>query len=98
MGIVYGAVHAGTGKRAAIKVLSPSYCRDPGAVERFEEEARLVNDVHHPNIVEVYSLGELPDSRKYMAMEWLDGESLSDRIDRGRIPPGEAVEILDGSV
>ncbi|HEX5062628.1 MAG TPA: serine/threonine-protein kinase [Kofleriaceae bacterium] len=96
MGIVYGAVHAGTGKRAAIKVLAPTFCRDPATVERFEQEARLVNDVHHPNIVEVYSLGELADGRKYLAMEWLEGESLSDRIDRGRIPTPEAIEILDG--
>src|SRR5262245_24430138 len=96
MGIVYGAVHSGTGKRAAIEVLAPTFCRDPATVERFEQEATLVNDVHHPNIVEVYSLGELADGRKYLAMEWLEGESLSDRIDRGRIPPREAAEIIDG--
>jgi serine/threonine-protein kinase len=96
MGIVYGGVQAGTGKRAAIKVLSAQYCRDVATVERFEQEARLVNDVHHPNIVEVYSMGTLPDGRKYMAMEWLEGESLSDRIDRGKIPAAEAIVILDG--
>src|SRR5262245_47968958 len=96
MGIVYGGVHPGTGKRAAIKVLSATYCRDPQTVERFEQEARLVNEVHHPNIVEVYSFGELADGRKYLTMEWLEGESLSDRIDRGRIPTPEALPILDG--
>lgn len=96
MGIVYGAVHGATGKRAAIKVLSASFCRDPATIERFEQEARLVNEVHHPNIVEVFSLGALPDGRKYIAMEWLEGESLTDRIDRGRIPTPEALEILDG--
>src|SRR5690242_150055 len=94
MGIVYGAVHTATAKRAAIKVLAPSFCRDPAIVERFEQEARLVNDVHHPNIVEVYALDALPDGRKYMAMEWLEGECLTDRIDRGRIPTPEALWIL----
>jgi serine/threonine protein kinase len=96
MGIVYGATHAATGKRAAIKVLAPQFCRDHAIVERFEQEARLVNDMHHPHIVEVYALDELADGRKYMAMEWLEGESLSDRIDRGRIPTPEALGVLDG--
>jgi serine/threonine-protein kinase len=95
MGRVYGAMHPRIGKRVAIKVLGPQFCRDTATVARFEQEARLVNDIHHGNIVEVYDLGELPDGRKYMVMEWLVGESLSDRIDKGPIPPAEAVEILD---
>jgi serine/threonine-protein kinase len=96
MGIVYGGVDAGTGKRAAIKVLNPLYCRDPSTVQRFEQEALLVNDIHHDNIIEVYAFGETADGRKYIAMEWLEGENLSDRIDRGRIPPPESIALLDG--
>jgi serine/threonine-protein kinase len=96
VGIVYGGVHTGTGQRAAIKVLHEMYGGDPGMVQRFEQEAMLVNGVHHPNIVEVYAFGEVADGRKYIAMEWLQGESLSDRIDRGRIPPRELVAILEG--
>ncbi len=95
MGRVYGAMHPRIGKRVAIKVLGPQFCRDTATVARFEQEARLVNDIHHGNIVEVYDLGELADGRKFMVMEWLVGESLSDRIDKGPIPPAEAVEILD---
>jgi serine/threonine protein kinase len=96
MGIVYGAMEPATGKRAAIKVLAPQFCRDAQTVARFEQEAHVVNEVHHPNIVEMYGVGELADGRKYLAMEWLEGESLSDRIDRGAIPAKEAIEILDG--
>jgi hypothetical protein len=96
MGIVYGARHPRIGKLAAIKVLGSQFCRDPSTVERFEQEARLVNEIRHPNIVDIFMFGELGDGRKYIAMEWLDGESLSDKIERGPIPPREAIEIIDG--
>src|SRR4029079_13630156 len=77
MGVVYGANHPRIGKRVAIKVLSPAFCGDPGTVQRFEQEARLVNEIKHPNIVDVFQFGELPDGRSYFVMEWLEGESLS---------------------
>jgi serine/threonine-protein kinase len=96
MGQVYGAKHPRIGKRVAIKVLAPAYTStDPAAVNRFEQEARLVNQIHHPNIVDVFQFGELPDKRNYFVMEWLDGESLSARIERGAIPAQETMEILD---
>lgn len=96
MGMVYGAQHQQHGRRAAIKVLGQQFCKDPHVVQRFEQEARLVNEIHHPNIVDIFHFGELPDGRKFLAMEWLVGESLSDRIDRGPVHPAEAIEILDG--
>ena len=95
MGVVYGAQHPSIGKRVAIKVLGPAYCRDAAMVARFEQEARLVNEIHHHNIVDIFQLGVLPDGRKYLVMEWLEGESLTGRIERGPIPAPEAVEILD---
>ncbi|HVK89237.1 MAG TPA: serine/threonine-protein kinase [Kofleriaceae bacterium] len=95
MGLVYGAMHPQIRKRVAIKVLGQTYCRDPGVVERFEQEARLVNEIHHSNIIDVFGFGQLADGRKYLIMEWLDGESLTSRIDRGAIPAAEALEILD---
>jgi serine/threonine-protein kinase len=95
MGIVYRAQHPNIGKRVAIKVLGPVFCRDPEVVARFEQEARLVNEIHHSNIVDIFQLGVLQDGRKYLVMELLEGESLSARIERGRIPAPEAVGILD---
>ena len=83
MGQVYGAVHPVIGKRAAIKVLLPDICRNREMVERFVMEARSVNQIGHPNIVDVFAFGTLPDGRQYMVMEWLRGESLSDRLHRG---------------
>jgi serine/threonine protein kinase len=95
MGVVYGAHHPRIGKRVAIKVLSPTYSANPSAVRRFEQEARLVNQIGHSNIVDVFQFGELPDGRSYFVMEWLDGEPLTARIERGALPAAEAMAILD---
>jgi eukaryotic-like serine/threonine-protein kinase len=95
MGIVYAAMTPGQGARVAIKVLGPTFCRDQAMIARFEQEAQLINGIHHPNIVEIYNLGALPDGRKYIVMELLEGESLSDKIERGPVPPRDAIEIID---
>lgn len=95
MGVVYGAHQPRIGKRVAIKVLSPHYSSNASTVGRFEQEARLVNEIKHPNIVDVFQFGELPDGRNYFVMEWLDGEPLTARIDRGAIPAAETMAILD---
>src|SRR5688572_30621944 len=85
MSVVYGAVQPRIGKRVAIKVLSRTF-DDPSAVLRFEQEARLVNEIRHPNIVDVFQFGELPDGRSFFVMEWLDGETLGARLKRGPLP------------
>src|SRR5262245_36079120 len=63
MGVVYGAKQPRIGKRVAIKVLSPQYSSNPSTVRRFELEAQVVNEIRHPNIVDVFQFGELPDGR-----------------------------------
>ncbi len=95
MGAVYSALHPMIGKRAAIKVISSALGTDPSAVNRFVQEARSVNQIGHPNIVDVFAFGELPDGRNYFVMEYLQGESLAERIGHGAMPLGEAIEILD---
>ncbi|HEU4787997.1 MAG TPA: serine/threonine-protein kinase [Gemmatimonadaceae bacterium] len=96
MGAVYGARHERLGRRAAIKVISPSLSRDRAAVERFEQEAQALARISHPNIVGVLSVGTLPgDGRAYFVMEWLDGESLQVRLDRGASGFGLALYIID---
>ncbi len=95
MGSVYGAHHPRIGKRVAIKVLARSYCNDASAVARFEQEARLVNEIRHPNIVDVFQFGELPDKRSFFVMEHLSGENLSDRIASAPLTLRETIEILD---
>ncbi len=83
MGQVFSAIHPTIGKRAAIKVLKHQFCNDQVLVDRFKEEARIVNTIGHPNIVDIFGFGEMPDGRMYLAMEWLRGETLRDRLRRG---------------
>jgi serine/threonine-protein kinase len=95
MGQVYSATHPLIGKKAAVKVISPELCTDPEAVERFVQEARAANQIGHPNICDAFSFGTLPDGRCYFVMEWLQGESLGDRLRRGRMPLGEIYDLLE---
>jgi serine/threonine-protein kinase len=94
MGAVYSAVQPVIGKRVAIKVLAPHIAKNPELVRRFVDEARAVNKIGHPNIVDIFSFGWLPDKRHYFAMEFLDGQSLADRLKRGPFQPDEARRLL----
>ena len=94
MGIVYSALHDVIGKRAAIKVIRSEVCRNPGACDRFLQEARIVNQIGHRNIVDIFHIGQLDDGRPYLVMELLVGQTLGDRLDVGRIPALEAIDIL----
>ena len=94
MGTVYAANHPVIGKRVAIKVLSHFFSRDAGLVKRFIGEARAVNKIGHPNIIDVFSFGQLPDGRHYFVMELLEGETMTAWLDRGRPPPAEARRLL----
>ena len=95
MGEVYAARHISLGKRVAIKVISQRLSEDDAAIERFAMEARTLAQIQHPAIVAVEHVGELADGRAYFVMEFLRGESLFERLQRGRIPLPEALRILD---
>ena len=95
MGEVYAARHVGLGKRVAIKVIGQRLSEDDAAIERFAMEARTLAQIQHPAIVAVDHVGELADGRAYFVMELLRGESLFERLQRGRIPLPEALRILD---
>jgi len=95
MGVVYSARHPIIGKRAAIKVLKPSLSNNPATIERFIQEARSVNAIGHPNIVDIFDFDMLPDGRRYLVMDLLEGESLRKRIKRGPLPPSEAAMVID---
>ena len=82
MGAVYLAEHPFMGRKAAIKVLRRELAEDKGLVERFMNEARAANAIHHPNIIDIIDVGQLPSGVPYLMMEFLDGESLAKRIER----------------
>ena len=94
MGAVYGARHPVIGKRAAIKVIKRDLSASRDAVDRFVREAQAVNTIGHPNIVDVFGFGTLPDGRSFFVMEWLEGESLRARMTRP-LAFAQALEVLE---
>jgi serine/threonine protein kinase len=94
MGTVYSAVQPLIGKTVAIKVLKPELCANQASIDRFVQEAQAVNRIGHPNIVDVFSLGELPDGRAYFVMEWLRGEDLKSRLTKGPLSVEDTCHIL----
>ncbi len=81
MGVVYEAVRDDIGIRAAVKVLRPEFARHTEIAARFFNEARAANMIQHPGIVKVFDYGHLPTGEAYLAMEFLDGDSLRKRLE-----------------
>jgi serine/threonine protein kinase len=81
MSVVFGARHAVTGRRFALKWLLPEISVHPDAAERFIRESQVSGRLQHPNVVEVFDIGQDAGTH-YMVMEWLAGESLADRLER----------------
>jgi len=97
MGAVYLGHHPTIGKRVAIKVLHEELCEKPDVVNRFFNEAKAVNDISHPNIVDIIDFGDTTfDGKavKYIIMEFLDGESLASRIRREGVTIRESLQII----
>jgi serine/threonine-protein kinase len=94
MGQVYAAKQPVIGKRVAIKILKSAFSNDAELVRRFLGEARAVNKIGHPNIIDIFSFGQLPDGRQYFVMEFLEGETLGERIAREPLAPEEAKRLL----
>jgi serine/threonine protein kinase len=96
MGCVYRAEHTLLGRTVAIKVLTPPPSgHDPELVARFFQEARIVNRVRHPRIVDVTDLVELGDGTCFIVMELLAGRSLAEHLRQGALPEARVVAIAD---
>jgi Tol biopolymer transport system component len=101
MGDVYRAKDTRLDRLVAVKVLSSHLSADPQLLERFEREARAISSLNHPNICALYDVGEAacPEPIRFLVMELVEGESLSDRLARGPLPLDEAlqrgIEITD---
>jgi serine/threonine-protein kinase len=95
MGQVYLAEHVKMGRRSAIKVMNPSMVHDPDAVARFNREASNASRITHPNVCAIYDFGETPDGLIYLAMEFIEGEPLTDVLEReGALPLPRATAIF----
>jgi serine/threonine-protein kinase len=95
MGAVYEGENTRIHRRVAIKVLHSTIASSDDAVQRFEREAQAAGRIGSEHIVEVLDLGDLPSGDRYMVMEFLEGESLSDRItSAGRLSPQKTAAIV----
>src|SRR5215813_3124035 len=92
MGDVYQATDTKLGRNVAIKFLPEAFSHDTERVARFQREARVLASLNHSNIAAIHGLEEI-DSRHFLVMELVSGETLADRIKRGGIPIEEAIPI-----
>jgi len=94
MGAVYLAEHMVIGKRVALKVLLGSVAGNETAVARFEREAQAAGRIGNDHILEIFDFGSLADGARYMVCEFLEGETLADRVTREqRLSPAALVPI-----
>lgn len=95
MGEVYEAWHQDLERFVAIKVLRSGSVTSGEAVARFKREARASAAIGHPNIIQVFDLGRLPDGDPFIVMEMLSGESLAQRLERvGRLSAQDTADIM----
>jgi serine/threonine protein kinase/DNA-binding CsgD family transcriptional regulator len=95
MGLVYRAQDEILGRDIAIKFLSPKQLADPDLVERFLREARTIARLAHPNILNLYDVGQ-EEGWHYLVLEYIDGRDLRDRLNQenGPLPLPEALRIV----
>jgi serine/threonine-protein kinase len=95
MGTVYLAEHVKMGRKAALKVMNPGMNSDPDAIARFNREAANASRLNHPNVCGIYDFGETPEGLIYLAMEFIEGESLTSLIEKnGALPAPRAASII----
>ena len=92
MGEVYRARDNRLGRDVAIKVLPAHFCSDPVRRQRFEREARTISSLNHPHICVLHDIGH-QDGMDYLVMEYVEGETLEKRLEKGPLPVEQVVKI-----
>ena len=92
MGVVYQARDTRLDREVAIKVLPEAMSRDKERVLRLEREGKLLASLNHSNIAQIYGF-EVADKQKFLVLEYVEGETLSQRLKRGPLPVDEAIEV-----
>lgn len=94
MGVVYKAEDQKLHRAVALKFLPPHMSRDPESMDRFIHEARAASALDHPNICTIHEIEETEDGYTFIVMAYYEGETLKERIGRGSIEFGEALDIV----
>src|SRR5262245_36770627 len=92
MGEVYRAKDTRLDRTVAIKVLPSALAADREFRERFEREARTISALNHPNICTLFDIGQEADVQ-FLVMEYLEGETLASRLEKGALPASDALTI-----
>ena len=92
MGVVYLARDTKLDRDVAIKCLPDELSDDADRLARFEREAKLLASLNHPNIATIHGLEEV-DGKRYLILEYIEGETLEERLRKGAIPADEALPI-----
>jgi eukaryotic-like serine/threonine-protein kinase len=92
MGRVYLAEDLELGRRIALKLLLKQFTHDDTQLQRFRQEARAASALNHPNILTVHDIGQV-DGTHYIATEYVEGETLRDRLQHAKITVGEAIDV-----
>jgi tetratricopeptide (TPR) repeat protein len=94
MSMVFRARHIYLNKDRAIKIIQTDLA-DAFFSERFIQEARILADLHNPHLVQIFEFGSLDNNQLFMVLEWIEGESVKQRVQRlGRIPIRESIRII----
>ncbi|HEX6791226.1 MAG TPA: protein kinase [Candidatus Krumholzibacteria bacterium] len=92
MGEVYRARDTRLGRDVAIKALPENFAQDPERLARFEREAKVLASLSHPNIAGIFGIEEASGAR-FLVLEFVDGETLAQRLSRGALPVDEAIDV-----
>jgi eukaryotic-like serine/threonine-protein kinase len=93
MGEVWLTTELRLGRKVALKLLPHDPTRDPTRIQRFEQEARAASALNHPNVCTIYALDQTGEGRHYIAMEYVEGETLRQRLATSRLPLRQALDI-----
>lgn len=94
MGVVYKARQKGLDRVVAVKMILASFLASPEHVRRFQVEAKAAAGLRHPNIVHIHDVGQF-HGQHYFTMEYVEGQSLAERIARGPLEPDAAARLLE---
>jgi len=93
MGVVYCARQEGLDRTVAVKMILAGHLASPEHVRRFHSEAKAAAKVRHPNVVHIHEVGQL-HGQDYFAMDYIEGDSLAERIGKGPVDVSTAVELV----